>query len=138
MHEDALDYYKFRLDIETPTSEAGKRSLALEDTPFLRNWHEKMELIFSEHVRTFQFINVKSLQKLSQGNHATNIVAAALPGGKVQLMDIYGNFLLEFVTEDGDEVIEIQSNPRGQSQNDDMFVAVLTEKNALYVFSFEI
>ena len=83
MHEDALDYYKFRLDIETPTSEADKRSLALEDTSFLRNWHEKMELIFSEHVRTFQFINVKSLQKLSQGNHATNIVAAALPGGKV-------------------------------------------------------
>jgi len=28
-------------------------------------------------------------------------------------MDIYGNFLVEFATEDADEIIELQSNPRG-------------------------
>jgi hypothetical protein len=30
------------------------------------------------------------------------LVAVALPGGKIQLSDIYGNFLLEFATEEGD------------------------------------
>lgn len=65
------------------------------------------------------------------------VVAAALPGGKLQLMDIYGNFLVEFTTEDGDEIIELQSNPRGMAQSEDMFVAALTESGALYVFSFE-
>ena len=75
--------------------------------PFLRNWHEKVELIFSEEVRCFRFIGVKSVQKTSQGNSVMMVVAAALPGGKLQLMDIYGNFLVEFTTEEGDEIIDL-------------------------------
>lgn len=62
------------------------------------------------------------------------LAAAALPGGRLQLSDIYGNFLMEFTTEDADEIIDIQSNPRGATTPDDMFVAVLTQSGALYVF----
>ena len=35
------------------------------------------------------------------------IVAVALPGGRLQLSDIYGNFLLEFMTENYDDIVEI-------------------------------
>ena len=49
-------------------------------------------------------------------------------------MDIYGNFLVEFATEDGDEVIDLQSNPRGATSQDDLYVAALTESGAFYVF----
>lgn len=53
-------------------------------------------------------------------------------------MDIYGNFLVEFATEDGDEVIDLQSNPRGATSQDDLYVAALTESGAFYVFHFEV
>ena len=66
------------------------------------------------------------------------VVAVGLPGGKLQLSDIYGNFLLEFLTEAGEEIIDIQSNPRGASSSDDMYVAALTDKGSLYVFQFEL
>ena len=66
------------------------------------------------------------------------LAAVALPGGKLQLSDIYGNLLLDFQTEDNDEIIDIQSNPRGANTPDDMYVAALTQKGFLYVFSFEL
>ena len=66
------------------------------------------------------------------------LAAVALPEGKLQLSDIYGNLLFNFQTEDNDEIIDIQSNPRGASTPDDMYVAALTEKGFLYVFSFEL
>lgn len=66
------------------------------------------------------------------------IVAVSLKGGRLQLSDIYGNFLIEFVTEDGAEIIEIQSNPKGAATSDDMYVAALTENGHLYVYRFEL
>ena len=66
------------------------------------------------------------------------LVAVALPGGKLQLSDIYGNFLLEFATEEGDEIIDIQTNPRGNSTPDDMYVAALTASGSLYLFKFDL
>ena len=139
-HEDPLSYYQYRLDMEIPEQSSSlvaqnKTSPpALTDMPFLRNWHEKVELIFSEEVRCYRFISVKSVQKTSQGQSVMMVVAAALPGGKVQLMDIYGNFLVEFATEDGDEIIDLHSNPRGATSQDDLYVAALTESGAFYVF----
>ena len=66
------------------------------------------------------------------------VVAAALPGGRIQLVDIYGNFLLEFSTEEGDEIVDLQSNSRGSGMSEDMYVAALTVKGDFYVFSFEL
>ena len=57
---------------------------------------EKIELMFDEKVRAFRFINVKSINRNSAGSPLTMAVAVALPGGRIQMVDIYGNHLIEF------------------------------------------
>ncbi len=127
--EETIDFYQFRMDTETNRQEQE----LVQQTRF---WQEKIELIFAgEQVLCHQFISVKAINKASQGYHVSMLAAAALPGGRLQLTDIYGNFLLQFQTEDADEIIDIQTNPKGASSPDDMFVAALTEKGFLYVFS---
>ena len=62
----------------------------------IKTWHEKSELFYGEEVLCHQFLSVKAINKASQGYAIQMIVAVALPGGRLQLSDIYGNFLLEF------------------------------------------
>ena len=57
---------------------------------------QKIELMFEEKVRTFRFINVKAINRSSQGYMLQMAVAVALPGGKIKMIDIYGNHLIEF------------------------------------------
>ena len=100
--EKTLDYYKFRLETEEYKDQA-KGMVKTE----IKNWHEKTELFYGEEVLCHQFISVKAINKSSQGYSIQMIVAVALPGGRLQLSDIYGNFLLEFMTENYDDIVEI-------------------------------
>ena len=52
------------------------------------------------------------------------------------MVDIYGNLLIEFQTENGEEVIEIRSHPT--ISNDDSYLAALTDQGTFYVFAFEL
>ena len=52
------------------------------------------------------------------------------------MFDIYGNLLIEFQTENEEEIIQIKSHPT--LNNDDSFLAALTEDGTFYVFSFEL
>ena len=63
-------------------------------------------------------------------------VAVALPGGKIKVVDIYGNDLIEFYTENEEEVIEIRSHPSHGS--DDCYLAALTDQGSFYTFYFEL
>ena len=58
--------------------------------------NEKVEYRFGDQVRTFEFINVKSIHRASQGFMVQMAVAVALPGGRIKVIDIYGNDLIEF------------------------------------------
>lgn len=42
------------------------------------------------------------------------------------------------MTEDGADIIEIQSNPKGAATADDMYAAALTTNGHLYVYRFEL
>ena len=92
--------------------------------------------MFDAKVRTFKFINVKSINRNSAGHHHQMAVAVALPGGRIQMVDIYGNHLIEFQTENDEEVIQIRSHP--STSNDDCYVAALTDQGTFYVFNFEL
>ena len=58
--------------------------------------NEKVEYRFGDQVRTFEFINVKSIHRASQGFMVQMAVAVALPGGRIKVIDIYGNDLIDF------------------------------------------
>ena len=51
---------------------------------------------FEEEVLTYTFINVKSINRASQGFMVQMAVAVALKGGRIKVLDIYGNDLIEF------------------------------------------
>jgi len=52
--------------------------------------------MFEEEVRAYRFINVKAINRSSEGYLLQMAVAVALPGGKIKMVDIYGNLLIEF------------------------------------------
>ena len=52
-------------------------------------------------------MSVKAINKASQGYPLQMLVAVALRGGRLRLSDIYGNFLLEFTTDDEEEIVDI-------------------------------
>ena len=63
-------------------------------------------------------------------------VAVALPGGRVKVVDVYGNDLIEFQTENGEEVIQIRSHPSHATE--DCYLAALTDQDTFYTFYFEL
>lgn len=60
----------------------------------MRYWYEKIELIYGEEALCHQFISIKGVSRTSQGYQTQMVAAVALKGGRLQLSDIYGNFLL--------------------------------------------
>ena len=84
---DILDFYEFRLQAEKEggsleTSVAKSASQHFETQSSF--WHEKIELIFGgEQILCHQFINVKAINKASQGYSVSMLAAAALPGGRL-------------------------------------------------------
>ena len=98
--------------------------------------NEKVVYGFDEEVLTYTFINVKSINRASQGFLVQMAVAVALRGGRIKVVDIYGNDLIEFQTENSEEVIEIRSHPTHSSE--DCYLAALTEQGTFYTFYFEL
>ena len=81
-----FEYYEHRRKLEEEESEmATKKSgpLALAGKMDLKTWNQRIELIFSENVICYKFLEVKALSKGSQGHPIQSIVAVALPGGKL-------------------------------------------------------
>jgi len=68
---------------------------------------------------------VKPIGRSSQGFSINTVVAVALSKGRLQLYDIYGNFIIEWATENQEEIIQIR--PNSAPYSDDKFVAVLTD-----------
>ena len=51
------------------------------------------------------------------------------------MYDIYGNLLIEWQTDNEEEIVQIQSS---QAITEEKFIAVLTEKNTFYTYNFEL
>mmetsp|Transcript_38611 Transcript_38611/g.36959 ORF Transcript_38611/g.36959 Transcript_38611/m.36959 type:complete len:158 (-) Transcript_38611:549-1022(-) len=89
---------------------------------------EKQVLEEEEEVKFFEFLTVKPLTRSSNGQLISNALVVVYKNGNIKIHDIYGSTLIFLET--NETFTGITCSP----STEDMFFALMTEKNEVWVY----
>lgn len=96
--------------------------------------NEKIKFNFDQEVLSFCFVVLKPINRASSGHAMSIAIVLAYPNGKIKIVDIYGNPLLDLVVPDEEEIMHVRSS----AVQDDPFIAVLTTTGKLHLVEVEL